>query len=54
MSEQGVHILGDIVEIGMAALKGDEDARCVGVEADPDRFQTLCSVCQQIQLLDGI
>ena len=54
LSDKGVELLGDVVEIGFAALRGNDDAVCVGVEANPYIFQKLCGLCQQIQVPDGI
>ena len=49
----GVECFGDVVEIGLAALRGHDDATEIGVQSDPELFPRLCSICQQVQLLDG-
>ena len=54
LTDTGVKCFGDVVEIGLAALRGNEDATEIGVQADPELFQQLCNICQQVQLLDGI
>ena len=46
--------MGDVVEIGLATLRGNDEVQEIEVQASPEGFQKLCSICQQVQLLGGV